>query len=133
DMTETCTIQACNLRDNYSRLLEKGYQVVGVSEDDAKSHQKFTEKYDLPFPLLVDVDHTILNAYGVWGEKTFMGRTYDGTIRTTFLIDEEGNIAHIIMKPDSDYHAQEILELWDDVQPEDEEEEAEAADDADVV
>ncbi len=127
DMTPGCTTQACNLRDHHSQLLKRGYAVIGVSEDDEASHKKFSDKYDLPFPILVDTSHDILNAYGVWGEKTFMGRTYDGTHRTTFLIDEEGNIAHIIAKPDTGDHAREIIELWEghtdgwvDVKPEEE-------------
>ncbi|AWO01070.1 thioredoxin-dependent thiol peroxidase [Chitinophaga alhagiae] len=113
DMTPGCTTQACNLRDHHARLLQKEYAVIGVSEDDEKSHRKFAATYDLPFPILVDESHSILNAYGVWGEKTFMGRTYDGTHRTTFLIDENGIIAHIIEKPDNGDHAAQILALWE--------------------
>ena len=113
DMTPGCTTQSCNLRDHHSRLLSKGYVVLGVSEDDEKSHKKFADEYNLPFSLLVDESHTIINDYGVWGEKTFMGRTFDGTHRTTFLIDEEGVIAHIILKPDNGDHAAQIIELWE--------------------
>ena len=109
DMTPGCTAQACNLRDNYSALLKKGFAVVGVSTDGVKSHQKFADKYDLPFPLLADEDHTIVDQYGVWGEKKFMGRVYDGTHRTTFVINEEGVIDRIISKPDTKHHTEEIL------------------------
>ncbi|NSL89882.1 thioredoxin-dependent thiol peroxidase [Chitinophaga sp. Mgbs1] len=113
DMTPGCTAQACNLRDNYDALLKKGYVVVGVSTDSEESHQKFIEKYDLPFTLLADEDHKIVNQYGVFGEKKFMGKVYDGIHRTTFLINENGVIDHIISKPDTKNHTEEILELWE--------------------
>ena len=112
DMTPACTNQACNLRDNYHVLLKKGYAVVGVSTDSEKRHKKFVEKYDLPFPLLADEDRTIHTQYGVWGEKKFMGRIYDGTHRTTFLINESGVIDKIIVRPDTKNHTEEILEIW---------------------
>lgn len=112
DNTPTCTDQACNLRDNYQVLLNKGFTVIGVSTDSEKSHQKFAKKYDLPFPLLPDEDQKIVNAYGVWGEKKFMGRIFDGIHRTTFLINEKGKIDKIIDKPHSKTHAEEILEIW---------------------
>lgn len=112
DDTPTCTIQACNLRDNYALLKKKGYQVVGVSVDDVKSHKKFEQKHELPFPLVSDADKKIVDKYNLWGEKKFMGRTYMGTTRTTFLIDEEGKIVKIIDKPDSKNHTEEILEAW---------------------
>ncbi|SHM25725.1 peroxiredoxin Q/BCP [Chitinophaga jiangningensis] len=112
DMTPGCTAQACNLRDNYSDLLKKGYAVVGVSTDSEQSHQKFIEKYELPFTLLADEDKKIVNQYGVWGEKKMMGKTYDGIHRTTFLINGEGVIDHIIKKPDTKNHTEEILEIW---------------------
>lgn len=112
DMTPGCTNQACNLRDNYHALLKKGYAVVGVSTDSEKRHKKFAEKYDLPFPLLADEDRTIHTQFGVWGEKKFMGRIYDGTHRTTFLINESGVIDKIIVKPDTKNHTEEILEIW---------------------
>jgi len=112
DDTPTCTIQACNLRDNYALLKKKGYQVVGVSVDDVKSHKKFEQKHELPFPLVSDEDKKIVDKYNLWGEKKFMGRTYMGTTRTTFLIDEEGKIVRIIDKPDSKNHTEEILEAW---------------------
>lgn len=112
DSTPGCTAQACNLRDNYGALLNKGYAVVGVSTDGEKSHKKFADKYDLPFPLLADEDRTIVTQYGVWGEKKFMGRIFDGTHRTTFLINEAGKIDKIIIKPDTKNHTEEILEIW---------------------
>lgn len=112
DDTPTCTIQACNLRDNFALLKKKGYQIVGVSVDDVKSHKKFVEKHDLPFPLVADEDKKIVDKYNLWGEKKFMGRTYMGTTRTTFLIDEEGKIVKIIDKPESKNHTEEILEAW---------------------
>ncbi|NIG52014.1 thioredoxin-dependent thiol peroxidase [Chitinophaga sp. Cy-1792] len=112
DNTPGCTAQACNLRDNYTELLKKGYVVVGVSTDSEQSHQKFIEKFELPFTLLADDDHKVVNQYGVWGEKKMMGKTYDGTHRTTFLINGDGVIEHIIKKPDTKNHTEEILELW---------------------
>jgi peroxiredoxin Q/BCP len=112
DDTPGCTAQACNLRDNHSVLLEKGYTVIGVSADSVKKHKKFEEKYELPFSLIADEDHKIVEAYGVWGEKKFMGKTYLGITRTTFLIDEHGKIKAIIEKPDTKNHAEEVLEAW---------------------
>jgi len=109
DDTPTCTTQACNLRDNYRLLQKQGYQVIGISTDSVKSHKKFEKKYGLPFPLLADEGLQIVKKYGVWGEKKFMGRIFDGTHRTTFLIDEQGKISHIIEKPVSKNHAKEIL------------------------
>jgi len=115
DETPGCTAQACNLRDNYKALLKKGYQVIGVSTDDVKSHKKFETKYELPFPLVSDADKTIVNKYNLWGEKKFMGRTYMGTSRTTFLIDEAGKIVKIINKPDTANHTEEVLAAWAEV------------------
>lgn len=112
DDTETCTREACNLRDNYAVLKQKGLVILGVSEDNARSHKKFEKKYALPFTLLVDEDHKMLNDYGIWAEKKFMGRTYMGTLRTTFLINEKGKIEHIIDKVESKNHAAQILETW---------------------
>lgn len=109
DNTPGCTAQACNLRDNYEALVFKGYKVVGVSTDDTKSHEKFTEKFSLPFPLLPDTDKKIVTAYGVWGPKKFMGRSYEGTNRTTFLIDEHGVIEEIFTKVDTKNHTEQIL------------------------
>lgn len=113
DDTPGCTAQACNLRDNYSLLTKKGYVVLGVSTDSEKSHKKFGEKFELPFTLVADDDKKIVEAYGVWGEKKMMGNTYMGTNRTTFLIDEQGKIAHIISKPDTKNHTEEVLKLWE--------------------
>jgi thioredoxin-dependent peroxiredoxin len=110
DNTPGCTAEACNLRDNYQVLLEKGYKVIGVSTDDLKSHQKFTDKFDLPFPLLPDTDKKIVNDYGVWGPKKFMGKSYEGINRTTFVIDEQGMIEKIFDKVDTKNHSQQILE-----------------------
>ena len=112
DDTPTCTDQACNLRDNYSLLLKKGYQVIGVSTDSVKSHKKFEQKNKLPFPLVSDEDKKIVDKYNLWGEKKIMGHTYMGTTRTTFLIDETGKIVKIIDKPQSKNHTEEILAAW---------------------
>lgn len=109
DLTSTCTIQACNLRDNHAQLTKKGFVVIGVSPDDEKSHQKFITKNNLPFTLITDTDHAIALAYGVWGEKKMYGNTYMGIHRTTFIIDATGKIERIITKPKSSTHAQEIL------------------------
>ncbi len=109
DMTPGCTTQSCNLRDNYNVLLKQGYEVLGVSADSVKRHQKFIEKYELPFSLLADEDHTVLNAYGVWGPKKFMGKEYDGIHRTTFVINEEGIIDEVITKVKTKEHAEQIL------------------------
>lgn len=112
DDTPTCTDQACNLRDNYGLLRNKGITVIGVSPDEVKKHKKFETKYDLPFTLIADPAHTIIDKYGVWGEKTMWGRTYMGLHRTTFLIDEKGIIRKIFLKPKSKKHTQEILDAW---------------------
>ncbi|RXK80784.1 thioredoxin-dependent thiol peroxidase [Filimonas effusa] len=110
DDTPGCTAQACNLRDNHTALQQQGYAVIGISVDSVKSHKKFEEKYSLPFPLVADEDKKIVEAYGVWGEKKFMGKTHMGTHRTTFLVNEEGNISRIITKPDTKNQAQQVLE-----------------------
>jgi peroxiredoxin Q/BCP len=112
DDTPGCTAQACNLRDNHAALLKAGYAVAGVSVDSVKTHKKFEQKYELPFPLIADEDKKIVEAYGVWGEKKFMGKTYMGITRTTFLIDEAGKLKHIISKPDTKDHTREVLEAW---------------------
>ena len=112
DDTPGCTAQACNLRDNIAGLKAKGIAVLGLSVDSSKKHKKFEEKYDLPFPLIADDEKKVVEQYGVWGEKKFMGKTYMGTNRVTFLIDEEGNIAHIIEKVDTKDHTAQILETW---------------------
>ena len=110
DLTPGCTVQSCNLRDNYEQLKKDGFEVIGVSADDEAKHQKFIEKHDLPFTLLADVDKKMLNAYGVWGEKKFMGKTYDGIHRTTFIINEAGVIEKIIKKVKTKVHTEQILE-----------------------
>lgn len=112
DNTPGCTAQACNLRDNYSMLIKQGIKLIGVSADSTKSHLKFIDKFSLPFPLIADEDHKVINLYGVWGPKKFMGREYDGIHRTTFLINEEQNIVGIIEKPKTKAHAEEILEIF---------------------
>lgn len=112
DDTPGCTAQACNLRDNYASLSGKGFQVIGVSNDSIKKHKKFENKYELPFPLVADEDKTIVELYGVYGEKKFMGKAYMGINRTTFLIDEKGNINNIIAKPDTANQSQQVLDEW---------------------
>ncbi|MBC7452018.1 MAG: thioredoxin-dependent thiol peroxidase [Cytophagales bacterium] len=109
DNTPGCTKQACDLRDNYNALLKAGFIVIGISTDTEKSHQKFIQKLDLPFPLISDTDKTIHEQYGVWREKSLYGRTYMGTVRTTFLIDEKGIISEIIEKVKTDQHTAQIL------------------------
>lgn len=109
DDTPTCTVEACNLRDNYSALKKAGLEIIGVSPDDHLSHKKFEEKYDLPFTLIEDPEKKIVNQYGVWGEKNNYGKKYFGLIRTTFLIDEEGKILKVFKKPKSKIHSEEIL------------------------
>ncbi len=109
DDTSGCTAQACNLRDNYAALQQAGYEVLGVSVDPEKSHQKFITKHELPFTLLADTDKQIVEAYGVWIEKSMYGRKYMGSARTTFLIDEQGIITRIIEKADTKNHAEQIL------------------------
>ncbi|MEM1137714.1 MAG: thioredoxin-dependent thiol peroxidase [Bacteroidota bacterium] len=109
DNTPGCTAQACNLRDNYEVLLEKGYQVIGISSDSEKSHKKFIEKHSLPFPLIADDDKKVHELYGTWGEKSMYGKTYMGTVRTTFVIDEEGQIVEIIKKVKTKDHTNQIL------------------------
>ncbi|MFK7785060.1 MAG: thioredoxin-dependent thiol peroxidase [Crocinitomicaceae bacterium] len=113
DNTPGCTTQACNLRDNYSALLAEDIVVIGVSGDDEKSHQKFINKFDLPFPLVADVDKELIQLYGVWGEKKFMGKVYDGIHRTTFILDSSHTIIGIIEKPKNKAHAEEILEIFE--------------------
>ena len=110
DMTPGCTVQSCNLRDNYQALLDKGYAVLGCSADSPERHVKFIEKHDLPFPLISDESKVVINDYGVWGPKKFMGREYDGIHRTTFVIDENGIILDIITKVKTKAHTSQILE-----------------------
>lgn len=109
DDTPTCTTQACNLRDNYNRFLSEGYQIFGVSPDNAKRHQKFIEKYDLPFDLLVDDTHKICEKFGVWVQKQMYGRVYMGVLRTTFVLDDKSKIVEIINKVKSKEHSDQIL------------------------
>jgi peroxiredoxin Q/BCP len=111
DDTPGCTAEACDFRDNYQGLKAKDIVVLGVSVDDEKSHQKFAAKHSLPFTLLADTDKKIVEAYGVWGEKNMYGKKYMGTNRTTFVIDENGIIAHIIKKVDTKNSTAQILEL----------------------
>ena len=109
DDTPGCTAEACNLRDNYDSLLNAGFDVIGVSSDNEKSHLKFITKYSLPFRLISDTDQKVSNDYGVWGLKKFMGKEYMGINRTTFLIDENGNIEKVIEKVDTKNHIAQII------------------------
>ena len=112
DNTPTCTEQACNLRDHYSSLKKEGVVILGVSPDVVAKHKKFEIKYQLPFTLLADPEHKLIDKYGVWGDKQLFGRKYKGLIRTTFLIDEKGVIRKIFLKPKSKQHSEEILKAW---------------------
>ncbi|MEE3146019.1 MAG: thioredoxin-dependent thiol peroxidase [Bacteroidota bacterium] len=111
DNTPGCTAQACSLRDGYDALRNHGIKVLGVSADGVKSHDKFASKFDLPFALLADEDKEVINKFGVWGPKKFMGREYEGIHRVSFVIDEKGVITHVIQKPKTKDHANEILGL----------------------
>lgn len=113
DSTPGCTAESCNLRDHYQGLIEKGFEVLGVSADSVASHQKFIAKHDLPFHLLADTEKEVLNAYGVWGPKKFMGRVYDGIHRTTFVIDEQGVIERVFAKVKTKTHTEQILESYE--------------------
>ena len=108
--TPGCTAEACNLRDYFKDLKDKGYSILGVSADSEKSQQSFSKKYNFPFPLLADIEKVMINAYGVWGPKKFRGKEYDGIIRKTFLVDEKGIITRIIDKVKTKDHAAQILE-----------------------
>jgi peroxiredoxin Q/BCP len=110
DNTPGCTNEVCNLRDNYAELKKRGYVLVGVSADDENKHKKFIEKYNLPFPLIADVNKKIIEAYNVWGEKKFMGVVFDGINRTSFVIDEKGFIENVITKVETKNHSEQILE-----------------------
>ena len=112
DDTPTCTIQACNLRDNFGLLKKNGFEVIGVSPDDNAKHRKFIEKYRLPFALISDPDHKILKKYGVWDQKQMFGNQYMGVLRTTFVIDEKGTIRKIFLRPRNKAHAEEIVQAW---------------------
>lgn len=109
DGTAGCTAQACSLRDNYKAMLKQGYAVIGVSADSPKKHLKFIAKYDLPFPLISDENLELIKAYDVWGKKQFMGKIYDGILRTTFVINENGIIEEVITKVDTGEHAEQII------------------------
>jgi len=111
DDTPGCTAESCDFRDNYQSLLSKGFEVIGVSTDDEKSHKKFETKYSLPFTLIADNELKIVEAYGVWVEKNMYGKKYMGLLRTTFLIDEKGIIIKVFKKPKSKIHSEEILKV----------------------
>jgi len=108
--TPGCTVEACNLRDNYAELQAQGFELLGVSADSEKRQTNFRNKYNFPFPLLADEDHTVINVFGVWGAKKFMGRTYDGIHRKTFVIDETGKVIKVIDKVKTKTHAAQLLE-----------------------
>ena len=112
DDTPGCTREACSFRDAFAEFKKRGIKILGVSPDKESEHKKFTEKYKLPFTLLADTDRSIAEAYGTWGEKKFMGRTYMGVLRTTFLIDEKGKIKKIFEKVKPDEHAREVLDAF---------------------
>lgn len=110
--TPGCTAEACNLRDHYSELLDKGFKIIGVSADDRKKQTRFKEKYNLPFPLISDTDKKVISDYGVWGPKKFMGKEYDGIHRTTFVISEHGKIEKIFKKVKTKEHSEQIFEAY---------------------
>lgn len=116
DDTPTCTVQACNLRDNFSLLTAKSIKVIGISPDEVEKHKKFEQKYKLPFTIIADPEHKIIDQFGVWGEKQLYGRTYLGLHRTTFLVDDKGIIRRIFLKPKSKQHAEEILGAWEAIE-----------------
>ena len=117
DDTPTCTIQACNLRDNFGLLKKNGFEVIGVSPDGNTKHKKFKEKYNLPFALISDPDHKILEKYGVWDQKQMFGNQYMGVLRTTFVLDEKGTIRKIFLRPRNKTHAEEIIQAWQSLPP----------------
>lgn len=108
--TPGCTAEACNLRDNYAELQAQGYELLGVSEDSQRKQSNFKKKFDFPFPLLADEDHTVIDTFGVWGPKKFMGREFDGIHRKTFVINEEGSISRVIDKVKTKDHAAQLLD-----------------------
>ena len=112
DDTPGCTKEACNLRDNHSALLEKGFIVIGVSPDDEKSHAKFASKYNLPFSLIPDPELAIIKAFGAWGKKSMYGKEYEGLLRTTFIINEEGIVDEVIQKVKTDDHSNQIFKIY---------------------
>lgn len=109
DDTPTCTIQACNLRDNFGLLKKNGFEIIGISPDDIQKHKKFETKFDLPFTLIADPSHVILKKYGIWDQKQMFGHKYMGVLRTTFVLDEKGVIRKIFLRPKNKAHAEEIL------------------------
>lgn len=109
--TPGCTAEACDLRDNENALKARGYEIIGVSADSVERQKKFSDKYELPFPLIADTDRVIIDAFGVWGPKKFMGKEYEGIIRTTFLVGEDGTIENVIEKVKTKEHSKQILEL----------------------
>ncbi len=113
DMTPGCTKEACGFRDDFAQLKKRGVEVIGVSGDDQDSHQKFTEKYSLPFTLLSDPDHEMMEKYGAWGEKNLYGKKSMGVLRITYIIDEEGKIAHLFKRVKTDTHSQDVLKVID--------------------
>jgi peroxiredoxin Q/BCP len=115
DNTPGCTAEACSLRDNYNELLKKGFVVIGISPDSIKSHEKFSEKYELPFPLISDPEKKIMMAYGAYGEKMMYGKKVTGVLRTTFIIDGDGKIEKVIKKVDTKEHAPQIFKLYENV------------------
>jgi peroxiredoxin Q/BCP len=110
--TPGCTAEACNLRDHYSELIDKGFKIIGVSADDQKKQTGFKAKQNLPFPLIPDTDKKVISDYGVWGPKKFMGKMYDGILRTTFVISEVGSIEKIFTKVKTKEHSEQILEAY---------------------
>lgn len=115
DDTPTCTQQACNLRDNFALLKKHGIEVIGISPDEVADHAKYQAKYDLPFTLLADPKHKIIDAYGVWGEKNMYGKKYMGLFRTTFILDEKGIVIKVIKKPKVKMHAEEIVKFAEQI------------------
>ena len=113
DMTPGCTTEACNFRDDYSQLKKRGVEVIGVSADNQSLHQKFTEKYSLPFTLLSDPSHEMIEKYGAWGEKSMYGKKYMGILRMTYVIDENGKVAHVFAKVKPDTHSKEVIDVID--------------------
>lgn len=113
DDTPTCTVQACNIRDNFDALKNNHIEIIGISPDEVIKHKKFEKKFDLPFTMIADTRHILINKFGVWGEKQLYGRKYLGLHRTSFLINEKGIIKKVITKPKSKQHAQEILQAWE--------------------
>ena len=111
DLTPGCTAEACNYRDNYEMLTQKGFVVIGVSADNESKHRQFIVKHELPFTLVADTEKQWINSFGVWGPKKFMGRTFDGILRTTFIINPEGIITHVIKKVDTKNSTQQVLDL----------------------